>query len=340
MKVLVNGVGNIGKTILGLLCEYKNLLKIDSIYALKNGIVSDWNREEIKILQEKGVVICSRHDSSFQNLDEIINSIDYIFDCNSNGIGMKNKAWYESLPNLKSCSAQGSEKGFGIPYMSGVNDEIITNSKFAHIVSCNTHALSALLLTLTNNDLSNFIEGDFVVVRRSEDIGNHQRLVTANVISRHLDLDIGTHHAIDVIDLFKTRGVNLNIQSSDITTPSQLMHSVRFNLTLKNMPKREKIIALIEKQSLVSKTSKYDSNIVFELGRRYSAFGRLFSHVIINHNNLLLDYDNNRIKGWSMIPQEGNTILSTIHAYLLQNNLDSEGKIMDKLKQNLIRKEW
>lgn len=340
MNILVNGIGNIGKTLLGILCDYKKELKITKIYALKNGKIHEWNKQDIDILIEKGVVVCSKHDANYKPLNSIINSVNYIFDCNANTLGLKNKDWYHSLPNLKGCSAQGSEKGFGLPFMSGINNEVIKNKKFVQIVSCNTHALSCLITTLTNNNPSNLIEGDFVVVRRSEDIGNHERLVTANVVSRHLDEQIGTHHAIDVKDLFKTKNINLNIQSSDITTPSQLMHSVRFDLCLKKMISKQEIDQLIASKQFVSSTSKFDSNVIFEAGRRYSPYGRLFSHAIINNNNILFDFMNNRIKGWAFIPQEGNTIISTIHAFLLQTNLDSTGEIIDNLIKKTIRNAW
>ena len=115
--------------------------------------------------------------------------------------------------------------------MAGLNDDLIVNKKFVQIVSCNTHSLAAIinLFCRYNNDL---VDGDFVIVRRSEDLGNHQRLVSAYVVSRHLDESLGTHHSIDVNDLYKTKNIELNVQSSDITTPSQLLHTVRFNLTL------------------------------------------------------------------------------------------------------------
>ena len=259
MKVLVNGIGNIGQTILGILCDYKLILKITEIYALKNTTISAWNKTEIDIIEQKGVIICSKSNSDFKGIDSIIDQIDYIFDCNANSFGMKNKQWYTSLKNLKGCSAQGSEKEFGISFMTGINNKVIKNEKFVHIVSCNTHAISSLITTLSNNNLSNFIEGDFVIVRRSEDLGNSQRLVGANVLSRHLDNTIGTHHAIDVKDLFQTKNTVLSIQSSDITTPSQLMHSVRFNLTFKNAPKQAEIEKFIENNSSVSITNKFDS---------------------------------------------------------------------------------
>jgi len=340
MNVLINGIGNIGTTLLSILIDYKSKLGINTIYALKNGKVSSWNSVELGILEDKGVIICSKHDSKFTPLDEIINKIDYIFDCNASSIGLENKEWYQTLKNLKGCSAQGTEKGFGIPFMTGINNETIASQKFVQVVSCNTHSLSSLIMSITNNKISNMIEGDFVIVRRSEDIGNHQRLVTANVVSRHLDNDIGTHHAIDVKDLFLTQNTALNIQSSDITTPSQLMHTVRFNLKLKELPKLNKIEnSLIENKS-ISTTTKFDSNVIFDLGRRYSPYGRLFSHAIININNLLIHEKDKRIKGWAFIPQEGNTILSTIHAFLIQTKTKNTLETMNYLKTDLIRPEW
>ena len=340
MKVLVNGIGNIGKTILGVLCDYKSKLNIDEIYALKNTAITDWNKEELNILNKRGVIICSKNNKDYTCLDDIIDGIDYIFDCNANSFGLKNKTWYKDLTTLKGCSAQGSEKEFGIPFMSGINDKQIIDKKFVQIVSCNTHALSSIITTFVNNELSNLIEGDFVIVRRSEDIGNHERLVSSNVLSRHLKEGIGTHHAIDVKDLFLTKDQDVNIQSSDITTPSQLMHSVRFSLYLKNSLSVNEIKKRIKDNEYISTSSKFDSNILFELGRRYSPYGRLFSHAIINDNNLLFDVDQRKVKGWAFIPQEGNTILSTIHAFLLQVNANSTTDVMNVIKRDLVKPVW
>lgn len=340
MKVLVNGIGNIGQTVLSILCDYKSELQISEIYALKNTAIAAWNQVEIDLLAQKGIIICARNNPAYQALDAVIAEIDYIFDCNANSFGMKNKDWYVSLKNLKGCSTQGSEKGFGVPFMSGINNTSIENEKFIQIVSCNTHALSSIITTFSNSDLSNFIEGDFVIVRRSEDLGNSERLVGANVLSRHLNNEIGTHHAIDVKDLFHTKNIELDIQSSDITTPSQLMHSVRFNLKFDTMPSQDEILKRIEENKCVSSSTKFDSNIIFELGRRYSQYGRLFSHAIINSNNLLFDAQKARIKGWAFIPQEGNTVISTIHAYLIQMNVKDKENIIEKLKSEMIKANW
>jgi len=178
--------------------------------------------------------LLSKKTKRFRGIEKIISTIDYICDTGKNGSGLQNKSLYESLVNLKGCSAQGSENGFGISFMSGMNEKIIQGQKFVHIVSCNTHGTSSLLTTFAGRQLENLEAADMVLVRRSEDIGNHERLVSAYLVARHLDQNLGTHHAIDVCDMFAFQNIKCNLTSSDITTPSQLMHSVRFNIKLKN----------------------------------------------------------------------------------------------------------
>jgi glyceraldehyde-3-phosphate dehydrogenase/erythrose-4-phosphate dehydrogenase len=337
MNVLVNGIGNIGSTLINLLLHYKVELGIDEVYACKRTI-TPWNQAELQLLKDKGVKICTAGKSlDFPQLGNILPQIHYIFEATANGVGLEYKKRYLNLPNLIGSSAQGSEKGYGISFMTGVNDEVIRSQKFVHIVSCNTHGSAALLRLFAGNELANLERADMVVVRRSEDLGNHERLVSANVLARHLSDTAGTHHSIDVIDMFKTINVQCNLTSSDITTPSQLMHAVRFNIELKK-PLEKSVDDLILSQKLLAKTIKFDSNVIFELGRRYGFNGRLYSHAIVVSENLLKT--SKSIKGWAFVPQEGNSILSTIHAYLLQTNHANEEAVFNKIADDLCRSEW
>lgn len=337
MNVLVNGIGNIGTTLLYLLQHYKKELAIDHIYALKNTPMP-WHNEDLSRMQQAGIQICTRKTDEYIDLNEIINKVDYLFDCTNNGGGIANKEWYESLSNLKGASAQGSEKNFGVSFMSGINNEAIANEKYAHIVSCNTHSIASLLITISGMDLDNVKSADFVIVRRSEDIGNHQRLVSANVVARHLDPKLGTHHSIDVIDLFSTINKEIDVTSSDVTTPSQLMHGVRFNIELEDTLTSSQLYDYIDRNPYVATSNKFDSNVIFELGRRHGFQGRIYSHAIIISNNIILK--NNRVIGWAFIPQEGNTLISTIHAFLLQSKHPDHERILVKLMHELTESHW
>ncbi|TNE54739.1 MAG: hypothetical protein EP338_06270 [Bacteroidetes bacterium] len=337
MNVLVNGIGNIGTTILNFLLEEKERLGIQNIYALKNSEPAPWNLPELTSFGDRGAIVLKKGELGENHAN--YPPLDYIFDCGANGMGLKNKEWYTSWPGVKGFSAQGSEKGFGIPFMSGVNEAAIEGVRFVQIVSCNTHSLAAILKCFAGESLKRLHKADFVIVRRSEDLGNHQRLVSANVVSRHLDQHIGTHHAIDVKDLYAVQGLTPDLQSSDVTTPSQLMHAVRFSLDLNEWP-TEHLGELIRSQDFLAGTDKFDSNVIFELGRRYGFQGRIYAHAIINENNLLIDLEHKSLKGWAFIPQEGNTILSTIHAFLLQTTNQGAKQIMHDLKQKYLQKTW
>lgn len=338
MKVLVNGIGNIGSTLLNLLVAYKEVLGIDEIHACKRTI-QPWHLPELDVLTSKGVKVCTNGENrDFQQLGNILPQINYVFEATSNGVGIKHKERYIKLPNLLGSCAQGSEKNYGKSFMSGVNNKLIQNEQFVHVVSCNTHGSAALLKLFAGEKLENLHKADMVVVRRSEDLGNHERLVSANVVARHLNKQNGTHHSIDVVDMFKENNIHCQLTSSDITTPSQLMHAVRFNIELKENVSLKTVEEQIKKNPLIASTRKFDSNVIFEMGRKYGFAGRIFSHAILLKNNLLIH--DNQLKGWAFIPQEGNSILSTIHAFLLQTNHPQSNDVMDKLIDELCQDEW
>ncbi len=337
LNVLVNGMGNIGVTLTNLLVRYKKELCLQTIYVAKRSI-HEWNLAERKTLTAKGVIICTMDEqSNYPSFHTIIQQVDYIFEATANGVGLANLKTYQSLPQLKGACAQGSEKQFGVPFMTGVNNKAVIGQKFVNVVSCNTHGTAAILQTFCGETLSNLAGADVVVVRRSEDLGNHQRLVSANVVARHLNDKIGTHHAIDVVDLFKTINVDCALTSSDITTPSQLLHAVRFNITL-NHPLQQTAQQLIGASPFMASTQKFDSNVIFELGRRYGFQGRLFAHGIVLTNNLL--QTNTTVKGWAFVPQEGNSLLSTIHAYLLQVFGETKKAVFAQITNDLMQGEW
>lgn len=338
MKVLVNGIGNIGTTLLNLLVEYQSILGIDEVHACKRTI-EPWHEPDLEKLQAKGVRICtSGNHKGYPQYGNILPQINYIFEATSNGVGLKNKERYAKLPNLIGACAQGSEKGFGISFMSGVNKDLIQGQKFVHVVSCNTHGSAALLKLFCGDRLENLHQADMVVVRRSEDIGNHQRLVSGNVVARHLNHENGTHHSIDVVDMFKANGISCRLTSSDITTPSQLMHAVRFNIESIEPLSKDSVLNRLQQNKLLATTQKFDSNVIFELGRKYGFVGRIYSHAIVLTNNIL--FENKQAKGWAFVPQEGNSILSSIHAFLLQTRHANESEIIEKIQSDLCSGQW
>ncbi len=115
------------------------------------------------------------------------------------------------------------------------------------------------------------------------------------------------------------------------------MHSVRFNLELAQSFTQEELETRIDNSPLLSRTNTFDSNVIFERGRRYGFQGRIFSQAVVVANNILIAP--NSVKGWAFIPQEGNTLISTLHAFLIQTRCPDTKKIMNTLAQDLILSE-
>ena len=71
-------------------------------------------------------------------------------------------------------------------------------------------------------------------------------------------------------------------------------------------------------------------------GRRFGFAGRLYNHAILVKSNIMKH--GNTVKGWAFVPQEGNTIISTLHAFLLQTNHESEKQLIEMIKKDLVIK--
>ncbi|MBX3248286.1 MAG: hypothetical protein KF901_13990 [Myxococcales bacterium] len=312
MKILVRGLGNVGTTLANLCLAHRDLLGVDVVHVEKQ-LASPWLEADLAFLEARGAVV-HRRERAPAPLDEV----DYVFDCRAAGMPRADRDLYEALPRLRGVSAQGTELGFGVPYVLGVNDEAIAGARFVHVASCNTHALSSLLRAFAGPHLDALVDADFVVARRAEDLGSHERLVSGTVVARHREVGVGTHHATDLRHVFATVGLRPAVTSSDVTTPSQLLHTVRFSLRLDPMPDADALEAAVTRATYLATTKKLDAARVFELGRRYGAQGRLYAHAVVVSHDLLVTSD--AVRGWAFVPQEGNTLLSTLASFLLQTD--------------------
>ena len=118
---------------------------------------------------------------------------DVIIDCTPAGNDNKENI-YEALNNQDYCAtknkkktfiAQGSEKGFGLPYAFGINDSALmkNESNYVQVVSCNTHNISSLVKTLSAGDVDkNFVSGDFTCIRRANDISQNGSFIASPLV--------------------------------------------------------------------------------------------------------------------------------------------------------------
>jgi len=332
MKVLVVGAGNIGTTLANILLSQRRALGINEVLVQKVREPAPFDAPDLEALERRGARVVRA--TTPEATADLVASVGYVFDCRKSGAATRDRQRYLDLAGGPPASAQGSETGFGVPFVGGVNPAAVVGARFVQIASCNTHATATLLTAFGGADLSGLEEADLVCVRRCEDLGGRERLVGASVVSRHRDPQHGTHHAADAARVFATLGLAPLMTSSDVTTPSQLMHAVRFNVRLRAPRAAADIVADLSAHPRLATTAKFDSNRVFELGRRYGFQGRLYAHAVVVANDLMVQ--GRSVRGWAFVPQEGNTLLSTLEAFLLQIRPAQADAIGRRLRAELI----
>lgn len=248
-------------------------------------------------------------------LQEALDASTVVIEATPSGIARERKPEYDAMEGPKGFLAQGSEAGFGLPYAARVNDDELDalTDRFVHIVSCNTHNIAALVraIGLQEPEAPGFTRGRVVCIRRGTDVGQSGTAPLAPKVSIHDEAE-GTHHAHDVIELYNTKGIELELFSSAIKVPTQFMHTLWFQFTLDQEVTVDEVVQRIEADPLVALTDKDTSNMVFNVGREFGPFGRLLNQGVVPEQSLHVT--GRTVTGFCFTPQDGNALLSNIAA--------------------------
>ena len=328
--VLVSGTGTIGEPLIGLLCDFKEDLGIDNVLFYKrtplreeiskvNGLVKRGAQLVVKDLACATAFGALGNDASMV-LKRALEVSNVIVDCTP--AGNKNRdEYYLEVAETNPGSvfiAQGSEKGFGIPYAYEINDSALlkAKSRFIQVVSCNTHNISCLLDTVSN--LGNVQSSDFVCMRRANDVSQDKGYISSPSVSKHTDKEYGTHHARDVYDLLKTIDQDVDVFSSAIKLNTQYMHTLRFRLDVEGDISPKDVLREFQKNRMIALTYKKSSNKVFSFGRDHGYYGRIFNQAVVPVESVATLYSEKknltRITGFCYTPQDGNSLLSSMAA--------------------------
>jgi glyceraldehyde-3-phosphate dehydrogenase (NAD(P)) len=295
--VHVIGTGTIGEPLIGLLSALKGPLGVEEItFHKRTPLLTDRSKVQAMIKRGARLAVDEGSAKGFQDLGmepqyeaiEALERAGVVIDCTPSGVGRQNKNdYYEKfMADTKGFIAQGSEFGFGKPYARGVNDAALKvgEDKFLQVVSCNTHNLASLVNTLALEDggPENLVEGRFVCMRRANDISQEGNFVPSPVVGAHKDPRFGTHHARDAWHLFNTLGYDLNMFSSAIKLNTQYMHTIYFDIRVKNPTSVERVT-------------------------------RILNVTVVSLPTLIVRNDT-EITGYCFTPQDGNSLLSSVAA--------------------------
>jgi len=344
--VHVVGTGTIGEPLIGLLCDLKKELGIDEVTFYKHSPVLT-DRPKIKGLIRRGGILTVREEKvdEFRELgveptytaEEAIKRADVVVDCSPKRKGLENKEkFYRKYENdVKTFIAQGSEFGFGKPYAVGINDDVIKDEKYIQIVSCNTHNIAvAIRCAALDGGRDNFVSGRFVCIRRATDISQEEKFIPAPYVNTHKDDKFGTHHARDVWHLYNTLGYDLDVFSSALKVNSQYMHSIWFDIEVRNETDEEEIIGQFASEKKVAITNKKLASLVFSFGRDHGHYGRILNQTVLVAPTVKVK-EGKEIFGFCFTPQDGNSLLSSVSAIVKSLHPDEYEERMKALDRFL-----
>jgi glyceraldehyde-3-phosphate dehydrogenase (NAD(P)) len=329
-SVLVIGTGTIGEPLIGLLLSLKAQLGLTEVIFHKHTPLLH-DRSKVIDLLNRGAQLAVNEGTApqFEELGmkpsyekvEAIDRASVVIDCTPKGWGNQNKRdYYQNFEhNTLGFIAQGSEFGFGKPYVHGINDEALVpgQDKYIQVLSCNTHNLAVLVQTIAlSGGPDNLLSGRFVCIRRANDLSQDEKFVPAPTISQHDEPRFGTHHARDAYHLFRTLGLELNLFSSALKVNSQYMHTIWFDLELKRPTTLQEVEERLRENPRVAVTYKKSANLVFSFGRDHGHYGRILSNTVVVLPSLHVSEDGRKVTGFCFTPQDGNSLLSSLAATL------------------------
>ncbi|OLS23229.1 MAG: Glyceraldehyde-3-phosphate dehydrogenase [Candidatus Heimdallarchaeota archaeon LC_3] len=336
-SVLVVGTGTIGEPLTGLLATLSKELGLDEVifykhtprktdYPLVEGLLRKGahiasNKETHKKWKEMGVDVT-------YTFEEALDRSKIVADCSfeRKGIENKEKFYKQRQGKIQNFLAQGSETGFGIPYATGINDFVLEDyekNKFIQVVSCNTHNISSVLKNLAfgpdgpqngNGNKCSLVAGKFMAIRRAADVSQASSFIGSPEVGTHKDLRFGTHHAQDANRLFKTMGYDLAVFSSAIKIPTQYMHTLFFDLKLKEETTKEEVMKKFVDDPYVAITHKRQSALVFSFGREHGFYGRILDQSVVVEPTVSVLEGGKDVVGYCFTPQDGNSLFTSTTA--------------------------
>jgi glyceraldehyde-3-phosphate dehydrogenase (NAD(P)) len=330
MKRIVHvvGTGTIGEPVIGLFTDLGDKLGIDEVTFHKRTPLPG-DRAKINHLIARGAKLAVDPDQkdAFERLghtvsfdaQEALERATVVIDCTPAGNENKEK-YYDNLSGPLGFLAQGSEFGFGKPYARGVNDETLVpgEDRFIQVVSCNTHNITTLIKTLCFSDGSNDCSLEraiFVCMRRANDISGASDFIPAPSVGKHDDPQFGTHHAHDAHHVFETLGHDLNLFSSAVKLNTQYMHSIWFQIVLRDAMSLAEVKERLRANPRVAVTDKRQANLIFSFGRDHGYYGRILSQTVVVLPTLMVRHER-EVYGFCFTPQDGNSLLSSLAAAL------------------------
>lgn len=334
MRIFIVGLGTIGEPLAKLFLELKSELGIEEVIVHKNtpeleyrGMLERFHRCGASLAtyaerQEDFVKLLKPYDFAPKyTFEEALERATVVVDCTKEKIGrMLQEQYYLNAAEPLGFIAQGSEKGFGVPYAFRINDSSITPeiNRFVQVVSCNTHQILSVLhtLVLAYEGPDNLVKARFYIARRASDISQSSSTVGVEV-GEATESPYGSHQGEDAMRVLRTIGIeNLDIHAAADKLNNPFMHVIDFTLELVEPLSLHEVEQRFRHNPLCAVTYWKSNNEVFAAGRDWGHFGRILNQTVVCIPSLEVLRHGHEVRGRCFTPQDGNALLSSAAATL------------------------
>lgn len=321
--VHVIGTGNVGEPLIGLLADYREPFGIDEVTFTKRSPLG-YERAKVESLVKRGAQLCVDRDvreefirlghSPTYDAQEALERAQVVIDCTP--LANRNKTTYLNMKGpMGYIAVGGTDFGFGKLYVNEINDNRLTpgEDRFIQIATGNAHSLAHIIkLFGFDGDISRVLSARFVCMRRTSDFAQERGYIPSPKVFPHDIERFGTWQAQEAYYIFKTMGVDLNVRSSVVQVPTQLLHTIWFSLQMERPLNVAQAIERTYDSRIVAQTDKQSSTTIFAFARDHGYRGRIFSRIIVPIQTL--SCQDNMIDGFCFEPQASNELISAAAA--------------------------
>lgn len=317
----LQGTGTLGEPLAALLLDQREALALEGVTVYKHSLT---DLPKLRLLQRRGAKLAVAPDlwDSFVQVGiqpdltqaEALDRAAVVADCTPHALAQKEALYLPREARALGFLAHGSERGFGTPYVRGVNEAgLERDGKYLMAGSCNLHTMACLIDTFgLAAGPEGMAEGTFLCVRRAQDVGQAKDHLPAPQAGRHLEVD-GTHHARDARALFATLGMDLALHSSAIKVPTSYLHTIWFDFRFTRDMDLGALRARAKANPRLALTDKADAGLVYSFGRDHGYMGRLLNQAVLPWKTMTMPHPR-RLVGCAFTPQDGNSLLTSLSA--------------------------
>ena len=220
------------------------------------------------------------------------------------------------LKNARGIIALQGDASFGPAVAHGVNLQALRRGtdRLVHVASAPAQGMAMLTAALAGTSGSrtaSAVEGRFVSLMRSQDVGAAVDLPATLALRPPTHPDCGAPDAVTAEALLHGAGARVPITAQAAELNQQLMHVLSFAVTLREDVSTADALARLSETERMALTDKMSPNPVFAFGRDHGYAGRLFNAAVVPRGALWVR-GGREVMGAAWLPPEGSELFTAV----------------------------